>query len=196
MLIDDEKRHIKLIEALKEAIQLDNSLREKYEVGEKFRFVRERLQKLLVSLEKALAEIRVHEAEEKKQEEESAKDILVYVYLYNAQGVVLRSWLNMLTPKVFYEYSINRPIYSDHHVVEGFVRAKANKMQHAYLTVAINPDFVVNNPNLKPIQDASGNPLIRVKEGSLRFEKLVSLTHNGDEYMLNARGELVKKNLD
>lgn len=192
MSTEHEEQQVKLIQIVKDAIQLDITLRDKYQVGEKFRFVRERLKTLLTTLEKTLAELKAAAEAEKKVEAESAQDVIVYVYLYNAQGVVLRSWINMLTPKVFYEYSINRPIYSERNTIDSLVRAKANKMQHAYLTVAIKPEHILP-PGDKPLKDSIGNPLLRVKEGSLRFEKFVSLTHNGEDYVLNARGELAKK---
>ena len=96
----------------------------------------------------------------------------------------------MFTPKVFYEYSVNRPIYAEKSHVESFLRSKINKHQHAYLTIMVNRDDITM---LEGPKDALGNPSIKVREGSLRFDRLVSFTHNEQDYVLNKYGELVKK---
>src|SRR3990167_9962665 len=106
---DDLKQYEKLIELLQEAIQRDIELRKKYEVGEKFRFVRDRLRALLTANEAHVQSIQQIEKNIQQKKDETTK-VPVYVYLYNAQGALLRNWITMLTPKVFYEYSVNRPV--------------------------------------------------------------------------------------
>jgi len=190
MSIEDEReRHNKVIQLVRDAIQNDAQLREKYQVGDKFRFVRDRLNNLLSHLES-------HPMMNVKTEETSAAsevndDVLVYVYLYNAQGAVLRSWSSMLTPKVFYEHSVNRPIYLDKSHIENVLRSKASRQQHAYLTISIKRDDILSTSHLT---DALGNPVVKVREGKLDFKKLVNFTHNEQDYVLDAGGDLVKKN--
>ena len=188
MSIDEErKKHTQLIQLVRDTIQQDVSLREKYEVGDKFRFVRDRLNTLLSDLEThALA---AKTTEQAVTSQEASNEALVYVYLYNAQGAVLRSWVTMLTPKVFYEYSVNRPIYADKTAIENVLRAKSSRQQHAYLTIAVDRASILPS-NTK---DTAGNPTIKVKEGALNFKKLVAFTYNNDDYVLDARGELIKK---
>lgn len=183
-----KEQHEKLIEWVRQAIDQDKKLREKHQVDDKFRFIRERLLALLHQLEQH--PILVTKTEAQIGYQLMSDEILVYVYLYNAQGIQLRSWQNMLTPKVFYEYSVNRPIYREQADIEALLRSKSNKMQHAYLTVAVKPSDVIQQESVK---DAIGQPMIRVKEGALRFEKLVLLTHNHIEYWVNKEGELIKK---
>lgn len=190
MSIEDEReRHNKVIQLVRDAIQNDAQLREKYQVGEKFRFVRDRLNDLLSHLEShpitAVAKEEVSDTTTETQ-----NDVLVYVYLYNAQGAVLRSWSSMLTPKVFYEHSVNRPIYSDKTHIENVLRSKASRQQHAYLTISVKRDDILSAAHLT---DALGNPLVKVREGRLDFKKLVAFTHNDQDYVLDARGELIKK---
>ncbi|TAK74116.1 MAG: hypothetical protein EPO11_07410, partial [Gammaproteobacteria bacterium] len=120
-------------------------------------------------------------------------ELLVYVYLYNAKGLTFPTWQKMVHPSVFYEYSVNRPIYRDKAHVESFIRSKANKAQHGYLTLIINKAEVIKDE--AALQDTVGNPLIKVKDGSLRKEKFISFTHNGAEYVIDAEGELMKKTL-
>lgn len=188
MPTDNPQELKKLVDLVRDAAQLDDALREKYGVGHKFRFVQDRLKALLEQFEKKLTveEKKIEQAKSRVSEDEA----LVYVYLYNAQGITIRNWENMLTPKVFYEYSVNRPIYSDRAFIESLVRSKSNKAQHAFLTVAIKQADIIAETNQR--KDALGNPVVRVREGSLSFEKLIQFTHNEQNYEVTAQGELVK----
>ncbi len=188
---DEVQEYEKLIQLIRETIQHDKDLRAKYDVAEKFRFVRDRLEGLLTHLEE---QAKVLRGEEKtvRHEEDATGKILAYVYLYNAQGAVLRSWLTLLTPRVFYEYSVNRPIYNEKNSIESLIRSKPNKQQHAYLTVKINQNDILSLPESAP-KDALGSALGKIREGSLRFENLVAFTHNGQDYGLSLQGEFVKK---
>jgi len=105
---------------------------------------------------------------------------------------VLRTWLTLLTPRVFYEYSVNRPIYNDKNHIDSLIRSKANKQQHGYLTVKINQSDIVSLKDSGP-KDAIGNPVVKIREGCLRFENFVAFTHNGQDYKVNMQGEFVKK---
>ena len=95
----------------------------------------------------------------------------------------------MVLPNVFYEYSVNRPIYTEKSQIDSFIRSRPNKQQHAYLTVAIKKQDMYPSQS----QDSSGNMLIKVKEGSLRFEKLISFTYNDQDYQVDEEGEFIKK---
>jgi hypothetical protein len=188
MSTDEKDQRLKLIETIREAVAGDNALREQYQIADKFRFVRDRLQALLEQLEQHQES---KHAEEKKLEVVTADDeILVYVYLYNAQGALLPTWTNMLTPKLFYEYSVNRPIYTNKVHIDSLVRGKANPVQHAFLTVAVKEKDLIKNES--PPKDVMGNEVTKVREGALKFERLISLTHNQNEYVLRENG-LTKK---
>jgi len=179
-----------LLRLIEDALGCDKALREKYKIGQKFRFIQDRLTELQRCIQEKLTELRLASGE-KNQDELSEDEILICVYLYNSQGLVLKTWQNMLNPAVFYEYSVNRPIYAEKDQVEGFIRRKPNKVQHAYLTVAIKKvDMLVSN---EKVVDSVGHPVIKVREGSLRFEKLISFTHNEIDYVVGESGELIKK---
>ena len=178
-----------LLKLVQEALQQDQALREKYQIGEKFRFVRDRLQALFTHIEEALKD--TGKEKEETRDHLLEDEILIYIYLYNTQGTAIRTWLKMLNPAVFYEYSVNRPLYTEKSAVEAFIRGKTNRAHHGYLTIAIKKQFILKTQ--EPLKDAMGGDLIRVKEGSLHFNKLKSLTHNGIDYVLNEENELVKK---
>ena len=177
-----------LVELAEEIMRGDNALRETHQIGEKFRFVRDRLQALLEQLEK---QANATETEKKAVMSVAADEVLIYVYLYNSQGVLLSTWLNMLTPKLFYEYSVNRPLYQDKSHVDLLIRSKANKVQHAYLTVAVKQSMVIQSEDLS--KDVLGNPMTKVKEGAFLFDRLMAFTHGEQDYTLNENRVFVKK---
>jgi intracellular multiplication protein IcmQ len=99
----------------------------------------------------------------------------------------------MVNPNVFYEYSVNRPIYSEKSHIDALIRTKNNKLQHGYLTVAVKKTNVLPTASESPPADTLGHVLIRVREGTLSFDRLVSFTHNLIDYKVDSYGVLVKK---
>jgi hypothetical protein len=188
-IVNDHEQKEKLLQLIRQAVAEDTALREKFQVGDKFRFIRDRLNALLVSLEESLAEIQ--QKAEKKAEVLSEDETLVFVYLYNAQGIVMQTWHKMLNPSLLYDYSVNRPIYTDREHIEAFIRSKPNKVQHAYLAVAIPKLAVTSVAN--SLKDILGNPLIKIKEGSLQFNRVILFSHGGHEYIIGSSGELARK---
>ncbi len=177
---DEEKtQQVKLIALVREAIECDEALRVKFEIGDKFRFVRDRLKELLaqLELEQVTSSTIIKDVNVGLQENE----MIVYVYLFNAKGVVLRNWNNMLNAKVFYEYSVNRPIYASKNEIEAMLRTKKDKPQHAYLAVAVQKTDILQSTS----DSAEQNVLVRVREGSLKLDRLIGFFHNGNEYTWN-----------
>jgi Dot/Icm secretion system protein (dot_icm_IcmQ) len=186
---DEKEQEKKLVELIREVVARDVALREKYQIGDKFRFVRDRLDSLMQQLETHVENVRVEE--KKTITVKNDDEIFAYVYLYNSQGATLSTWTNMLTPKLFYEYSVNRPIYLDKYHIESLIKSKANRVQHSYLTVAIKQQDLINSE--KESKDALGNAVLKVREGSLKFERFIAMTHNDQDYSLTEQGILVKK---
>ena len=186
----DKEQKEQLLTLVREALRKDDELRKTYQVGDKFRFVRDRLQALQLRLEQSLALDKPAEETKGKIAED---EVVVYVHLFNAQGIKFPTWQKMLTPSVFYEYSVNRPIYTEKAGIEAFIRQKVNKAQHGFLTIVVKKSSILKANPENPLTDAVGQPLIKVKEGSLRFENFVSFTHNDHEYVLNKAGELINR---
>ncbi len=189
----DKERQHKLIELVRQAISQDEALREKYEIGNKFRFVRDRLHALLEHLEKDFAAAEAKAKKQAKKSDLTEDEVLVYVYIYNVHGASLPSWQKLLIPKVFYEFSVNRPIYAEKSHIESLLKLKSNKTQHAYLTIAIKRVDITKPVSDMSPKDAAGNPVIKIKEGTLHIEKLITFTHHGHEYILDENGQIVKK---
>lgn len=190
---NEKEQREKLLQLVRAAVTQDKELREKYQVGDKFRFIRDRLHALLARVEESLDTLQ--KQTEQKTDQILDDEMVVYVYLFNAHGLAFQTWLNMLNPSVFYEYSVNRPIYTEKSFVDSFIRSKTTLTQHAYLTIVIKKQDVIHDTELDASKDAIGNPIVKVKEGSLHVEKLISFTHNGHEYVLNEAGGLEKKKI-
>jgi len=177
----------KLLDVVCRVVEHDKQLRGQYQIKDKFRFVKERLEILLSHVEKNVA---IHAQSQVEAKGGVAEDeVVVYVYLYNAQGLSLRSWQRMLNSAVFYEYSVNRPIYGERSHVEAFIRSRRDAAQHGYLSVAIKKEYIGKGEG----KDVVGHPLLKIKEGVLHLEKLIAFTHQGHDYVLTDEGEFVKK---
>jgi intracellular multiplication protein IcmQ len=191
-MADDNKDSAeKLRSIIREIIHEEQALRDKYQIGDKFRFIREKLAALQVKIQSELQEIELKT--ETNVSELAADEMLVYVYLFNTQGLSLPTWQKLLLPSVFYEYSVNRPIYQDKNQIESFIRSRTNKVQHAYLTVAIKKEALLTMPVGVAAQDAIGNPLCKIKEGALKFERLLGFRHDDQDYVIKEDGRMVKK---
>jgi intracellular multiplication protein IcmQ len=187
-----KEQQAKLIEIVRQTIERDEALRQKYGVGDKFRFVRDRLQALLANLESEL-QIQVEETKSTGAITVAADEVVVYVHLFNAHGLNISTWKNMLMPKVFYEYSVNRPIYAEKTQIESIVNAKPNRAQHGYIAVAIKAIDIQKSPLGLTQKDSYGNEILKIKEGSLSINRLVAFVHNGIAYTVTDKGDLIKK---
>jgi hypothetical protein len=187
----NKEQNEKLLKLLKEAVQHEATLRNQYQMGEKFRFIRDRLQALMLQVESQISEL--EKKTEQKKDIIADNEMVVYVHLFNAQGILLQTWLKMLNASVFYDHSVNRPIYIDKAHIEEFIRSKANKVQHAYLAVAVPKQARMSAEGDESLKDTMGHPLIKIKEGSLQINRLLSFTHNNHDYVLTENGSLTKK---
>jgi hypothetical protein len=158
----ERELQVKLIQLVQSAVEQDELLRTKHQINDKFRFIRDRLHTVIKRLENEL-QGGVGSEEQKTKSALLSDEVLVYVYLYNSKGVILSSWHNMLTPKVFYEYSVNRPIYAEKSYAEALVKQKSNKTQHAYLTIAVKLIDMTKQSSEMAVKDNLGNPVIKVR---------------------------------
>ena len=180
---DQQKTLLRKI--MQQALQQDAELRQKLGMGEKFKFIPERLANLAQQLEQQLADIVTDTA---AITEPNADETIVYVHLFNTQGAILNHWQQMLKADLFYDYSVNRPIYHDKAAIETFIRQKPNPQQHAYLAVIINKNQIITQAITS--KDPLGQDLIKIKEGSLKLNRLVSFVHNHHQYNISEFGEL------
>lgn len=189
MAKDSKELKEKLLRLINEAVNQDSKLRADLKIGDKFKFIRDRLLALQQHVAETMQTIKVETEENKDALAEDEQ--LVYVYLFNAHGIDLQSWVKMVHPSVYYEHSVNRPIYSEKSHIEAVIRNKTNRIQHGYLTIVIKKNFILKKGD-EAAKDNLGHPLLKIKEGSLKPERLISLTHNGHTYVVNETGGLEK----
>ncbi|HEU5280974.1 MAG TPA: type IVB secretion system protein IcmQ [Gammaproteobacteria bacterium] len=173
----------KLLGVTQTALTQDESLRQQFNIANKFRFVREKLQALHDAVNAALASIQ-EAMEANEPVAAGADEVVVYVYLFNAQGVLVPTWRKMVTPSVMYEYSVNRPIYRDQSALDAIIRTKSERQQHAYFAIAVKKENIIS--------DAQGHALVRVKEGCLSHQRILFFRHNEHDYRVSETGELIK----
>lgn len=188
--MSDKEIKEKIQKLILDSIETDKNLRDQYHVGEKFRFIRDRLMVLQARIEEEIQS--ALQEKSKKLEKIEEGEVLVYVHIYNAQGIVFSTWQKMLSPSVFYEYSVNRPIYKEKGDAEAFIRSRPNKVQHGFITVAVKADNILAALP-EAAKDPIGNPLIKIKEGCLSFNKMISFTHQNIEYVVDETGQIVRK---
>lgn len=191
---DDKELKEKIQKLVLDTIQVDKELRDQYQIGEKFKFIRDRLTALKDRIE---GELQAIQQDSDSKNSIAEDEVVVYVYLYNAQGLVFNTWQKMISPSVFYEYSVNRPIYVNQADVESFIRSRSNKFQHAFLAIVIKKEeMLVSLEGAESLKDQVGNPLIKIKEGCLQIQKMISFMHQDHQYVLNDLGQLIKKQED
>lgn len=180
----------KLIALLKTAIEKDNEEREKNGIGEKFKFVRDKLSAQLQSADQSVSAMQQGDIEG-LSEAVAEDETVVYVHLFNSQGIQLDAWKHMVKPDVMYEYTVNRPIYGEQMHIESFISGRPNREQHAYLAVAVKKDAVIKGGEEK--MDPVGKPLVRLKEGALKHNRIQAFVHQEKQYNVTDQSKIILK---
>jgi len=189
---DDDKANTEVHEALQSAVDKEGELRENCEIGVRFNVVNTQLQAAVEKFDKAVGIGEEKGEEAAKAEAGLAEDeTLVYVYLFNAHGMALRTWQNLLLPSAFFEHSVNRPIYADKEHVEAVLRAKPNKDRHAYVEVVIKKDDIFQTTGGQDLQDKYGHPLLRLRQGALKPKNAQYFFHKDTKYKISKDGQIV-----
>jgi hypothetical protein len=191
LLTQDVTQHrADLKQLAQETVDQDGALREQHQIAQKFQFIHDQLTKAATECLQALSAAPIEKKKTRAEEQPTQDEKVMYVYLFNAHGLQLETWFKMLSPAVFYDHSINRPIYQDKAQVDSFIGRKPNPMQHGYLTVIVKSQDILPVSVDAPLKDMYGYPLFKVKEGALHFDKCIAFTHNGHEYTVTEAGEL------
>jgi len=183
-----------LIKELGNIVNIEKKLRQHCGIGARFKVISTQLQNILKKFAERVQRMQSAMQKAEKDVDVLAEDeMLVYVYLFNAQGATLKNWENLLLPRALVDHSVNRPIYAKQENVEQVLRSKANKTQHSYLVVKIKKQDVLQSAQNEDLRDQNGFPLLRVKHGALETEKIKEFVHNDQTYKVSPRGELLKK---
>lgn len=189
--MNDHEKKLKLLSYVRELVKGEEELRQKYNIGDGYRSISNRFKALLRHIEE---NVELSESELANLVENNAdlaeNQQYVYVYLFNAQGRILSRWVPMFSPRNFAEYSVNRPIYQEEDQVQAYIRSRTNDDAHAYLVMKVNKGDVVSSPGQAHYHDATGQPLLKLKEKSLMAENLVVFVYKGDRYRVS-NGQLI-----
>ena len=102
---NDSKEQEKLLQLVITAIQQDQALRSKFQIENKFRFIQDRLHTVLSAIEDKVRSSEIKDKQRMLGEPSLLNErdqALVYLYLFNAQGLNVSSWQKMLNPSAFY----------------------------------------------------------------------------------------------
>lgn len=188
----DEPVNDETYEILQEALSSEKKLRQNYDIGVRFNILKSQLETLFGKVEKEVG------LQANKQTKATAAtnqlpddETLVYVSLFNSQGAQLKSWQNLLLPKTLYEHSVNRPIYSNQKEIDEMLQNKSNKEQNAYLIIAVKKNDIMANEQTTTLRDPNGFPLLRLKQGAFKCEKIKGFVHKNKLYKVTKEGELI-----
>lgn len=184
--IDDETYQI-----IKKASDIEVKLREKYKIGVRFNLIRTQLTSMLEKIEKELGKTDAKKSAEISAEKQLKPDeTVVYVYLFNVNGKIIRTWQQLLTQQALFDHSVNRPIYLQKEHIEKIIRSKPNRDQQGYIEIIIKKPDLLEIGNGKSLQDSQGHPLARIKQGSLQPDNIKMFVHSGKHYQLTREGVL------
>jgi hypothetical protein len=186
-----------MVLSVKNLAEKETQLRTQYEIGDRYRVIRDKISVLVHTIEEFAANHSVS-----LQSDELIKDSLtseslslaegecwVYVYLYNAKGAELALWFSMLSDAALEDYTFNRPIYREESQVQAFIRSRPSDNEYAYLTLKIKETDVIDPES--PTKDSLGVALMSLTERSLLLANAFSFVHKGKTYYFNKEsGEL------
>ena len=183
--MDEQEKKLKLLNYVKALVQVEQELRAKHNIGDSYRSIANRFKSLLNYIEENADVSEADLAELASQHGAVQEDEqYVYVYLFNMQGRILSRWISMLSPRSLAEYSVNRPVYEEEQEVEAYIRSRPNDDAHAYLVMKVNKTDVMHYQDQSNHRDSTGQPLLKLKERSLKPENLVAFVYKGDRYKL------------
>ena len=161
-MADDEKRKLQLLNYLKSLVAKDGALRKKYNIGDRYKVIATRLKNLVQYVERNTdMEKALEQSVGKSKGELNASQMLVYVYLFNANGRWLQRWMQMFSKKNLYEYGFNRPIYSSEKAVQSYINSREFQDEHAYIAVVVNKDDA--SEGQVHLTDSLEQPLVKIK---------------------------------
>lgn len=117
----------------------------------------------------------------------------VFVSLYSSNGIVLRSWEQILVNLP--HQMISRPIYADEGKLQALIKTKENKLNEAYVAIYVDEGDILPLSAEKTPVDKLGTGLLSLKDKSLKLENIIRFIHLSDVYLF-LRGRLVKMTPD
>lgn len=115
----------------------------------------------------------------------------LYVALYAFDGSNLQSWERIL--QHLPNQVISRPVYENEEDVIASIRSKRNRFNEAYVSVYVEPQFILPQPVEKIVVDKLGVQLVGLKSKAIQLENIDVFIHQTGTYTF-ANGRLIKQN--
>lgn len=186
-ICDEENAAQSAFEILQKVVNTESELRSNCGIDVRFNVIRTQLQTLLKKVENEITSPQSSlECALNEQSSLNKDEMLIYVYLFNTKGSILKTWQNLLLPSALMDHSVNRPIYVDEEHVAAMFRSKQNKEQYAYVEMVVKKKDIISSPQDKDVlRDNHGFSLARLKQGALRLENIRKFVHNGLAYSIS-----------
>ncbi|OGT69314.1 MAG: hypothetical protein A3H43_05590 [Gammaproteobacteria bacterium RIFCSPLOWO2_02_FULL_42_9] len=183
----------KISRIVQEAVDVEDVLRKQYKVGVRFNIIRHQLANLKESIARVLHPDNnaMPVVEQRFAGQVADDERLVYVYLFNTQGGVLKTWQNLLSKRSLIEHSFNRPIYESKEQIDAAMSLRSMSAQHAYITIIVKKDDISRTYNGNELKDVQGLPIVRLRQGALKMGNIINFTHMGKEYRISPEGQLL-----
>lgn len=191
--LSDQEAAQRLIDIASSASDEENKLRQSFQVDDKPSFIATQLENLARKIKDNLKFVVSKTLADAGADKGALApdELMVYVHLFHSQGQTMRSWRALLSPDIFRECSINRPVYLEQSHVNNLMAANKDKLNHACVVVKIKKSEVKEGD----VRDEYNQPLLKLKAGALDPKNIVSFIHDERPYKLTPEGEFVRQSL-
>lgn len=181
--MDKETEIKKIYEAIESLVQKEKELRKEFNIGDAYKVIPSRLDALLQRAKSMLDLPKEEAIQEYAPPFLSENERYVFVHLFNVNGRILSRWEASLSPRLLFEYSVNRPIYSERKQVEAYIRSRPDKHCHAFIMMKVQLSDVLENNFFDQRKDVLGCSLLKLKEGSLKEQGLMYFFYEDKAYL-------------
>ncbi len=105
----------------------------------------------------------------------------VFVSLYSADGINIEKWGKLLL--ALDKQIVTRPVYGQESEIRGIMRAKTVRRNDAYAAFYLDKVDIIPPKDGKAPLDRSGNPLLILKDKSLKLENITRFCHESGVYV-------------
>ena len=141
-----------------------------------------RLQKLRGEAKELLEKVNKNESGRKQAISHFGNDgyTNVYLSLYQSDGANFSKWQQLINNLA--NFSMSRPVYAKEELVQRAIKNKLDPMKEGYVIVRVRNDSIIHEKT--SAEDRLGNPLLTLREKSVRLENVMGFVHNKKRYEL------------
>ena len=189
---DDRDSCERILHLLKDAVDMEIELRAKHNIADRFKVIQAQIRAIFDKAQKV-------QKLQKQVDDKSGSDkkiffvdhAMVFVYLFNVQGSVLRTWQSLLTARALSDHCVNRPIYSECSDIEKLLKILGEPTgSRGYLEIIVKKNDIIKNSD-GTLVDKNGIQLLKLRQGAMLVENIQKFCHKNKCYQVNDDGVLV-----